>query len=485
MRIHLLAMIPSIALAGTPLHVAPLRTTASMETLELPGRESLGLLGLSSTVDLGPFYIGPGLYGAARGQRGGLFTFGLEGGGRWRPRPDSPLELEAGIFLGGGGGAGAPRQGGGLMVRPHLTASYGWRSLRVGAGLSRVRFPNGGIDSTQATFSVALVTDHLWSSAGGRTGSYAGPAAWVPSGFALYLARLEPAAGAHTRSGALQPALTLAGCALSRDLSAGWFRYVAVAGAGGGSSSGYAQALVGLGHRVPLGGHFGLEARVGAGIGGGGDLDTGGGFLVSAEGAFTLDLGSWRTSAGFGLLRSPAGAFEGRGLAFRVARRFSSPLPTEGGRPLLDADLSQWRVSSGWLSYRWAQRSHGGPGVIQLITLRADLALNEAWYLSGEAGSAVAGGSAAYSTGLAGVGRQSRAWHHLRFFLEGAVGAGGGGSLSTGGGLLASIRAGGRLELPSGLGLDASIGRVRAPGGRLDCTTLGASLHWRMGVPAR
>ncbi|HEU4951241.1 MAG TPA: hypothetical protein VFT46_04780, partial [Holophagaceae bacterium] len=37
------------------------RTTLSAETLRLPGRESLGLAGITSTADLGPAYLGPGL----------------------------------------------------------------------------------------------------------------------------------------------------------------------------------------------------------------------------------------------------------------------------------------------------------------------------------------------------------------------------------------------------------------------------------------
>jgi hypothetical protein len=119
---------------------------------------------------------------------------------------------------------------------------------------------------------------------------------------------------------------------------------------------------------------------------------------------------------------------------------------------------------------------------VQIMTLRADRELSPGFYLSGEAGSATGGsggGTGGYSTGLAGVGCETAVWFHQRLFLEGALGAGGGGGVGSGGGLLASLRTGWRLEWPSGLGLDATVGKVRAARGDLDSTTYGLGLHLR------
>ena len=470
-------------LAGGP-QTIPLRTTFRAETLRLPGDEGLGLLGLSGTADFGSFYLGPGLYGAARGDRGGLFTFGLEGGVRGRPWESVPLELDAGLFVGGGGGAAAP-QGGGLMLRPHVGAAFALGRFRIGAELSRVRFPSGGIDSTQAAITVAFTTDHLWAPESAWGDPFQGPVHWGGRGFEGEALKAEPSSRARTRGGGIQPAFDLAGFALSKDLPGPFSRFLSVDGAASGSSSGYAQAVAGLGLQAHIAGPLGVEARFGAGLGGGGGVDTGGGFLISGEGAFTLSTKHWRASAGLGFLRAPGGSFESRTVAIRLSHRLSVPLPWKGGEVLATFDLAHWRVGSGLLVYRHAQRQGGNAEPLQVMTLRADRLLKGGFYLSGEAGSATGGGAGGYSTGLAGLGWQTPTFARQRLFLEGAAGAGGGGGLRSGGGFLTSFRAGWRLDLPLGLELDAAIGKVRAPRGDLDTPTYGLGLHLRFAALER
>ena len=129
--------------------------------------------------------------------------------------------------------------------------------------------------------------------------------------------------------------------------------------------------------------------------------------------------------------------------------------------------------------YRDAARADGGSGTVQMMTLRADRMLGKGFYLSAEAGSATGGGAGGYSTGLAGLGWQTPTLARQRLFLDAAVGAGGGGGIRTSGGLLASVRGGWRAELPLGLGLEASAGRVRARKTGLDSATYGMALSFR------
>ncbi|MBS1767563.1 MAG: hypothetical protein JST05_09210 [Acidobacteria bacterium] len=482
-RLPVLALLLAAPLlAGDGIQAIPLRTTLRAESLRLPGDESMGLIGLSTTADFGGFYLGPGLYGAARGQRGGLFTFGLEGGYRARPFPR--MELEAGLFIGGGGGAAAP-QGGGLMLRPHAGFAFVLGRARLGADLSRVRFPNGGIDSTQAALTFAFTTDSLWAPEGGTGDTFTGAVDWRGHEWEGSLQAVHPATAARTRSGGAQPAFDLAGFRLSSDLGGPLFRYLAVDGAARGSSAGYAQVVGGLGLRARLLGPVGVEARAGLGLGGGGDTDTGGGFLLTGDAALTARFGGWRASAGLGYLKAPGGTFAGKGLFLRLAHRIEAPKPEADGGAIGTFDLSGWRFGSGLLVYRHAQRTAGGDGTIQAITLRADRMLVDGFYLSGEAGSATGGGAGGYSTGLAGAGWQTPPFARQRVFLEVAAGAGGGGGLDTKGGLLLSARAGWRLDLPHGLGLEASAGKVRAPRGALDSTTYSAGLSLRFNAPER
>lgn len=484
MRRLLLGTASTLLMAGGLPEELPLRTTLRAETLRLPQNEAMGLLGLSGTAAFGPWYVGPGVYGAARGQRGGFFTFGLEGGGRGQPFPDLPLELEAGVFVGGGGGAAAP-QGGGLMLRPHLGAGVVLGSARLGLDLSRVHFPNGGIDSTQVALTLAFTSRRLWLPEAPTRQPFEGPVRWGERSLELEFLRVEGTSVARTRSGGAQAPLSLAGFASARDLSGPWFTYLVAHGATGGSSAGYAQALGGLGLRMPLTGPLGLEARLGAGLGGGGDLDTGGGFLVGGEGALTLGTGAWRGTAGLGFLRAPGGAFAGRTATLRVSHRFATARPWAGGEALATFELDHWRAGSGVLIYRQARRTSGAAGAVQLITLRADRLLSRGFYLTGEAGSGTGGGAGGYSTGLAGVGFETPALARQRLFAELALGAGGGGGLATGGGRLTSCRVGWRLALPQGLGVDATVGKVRGPRGGLDATTLGLGLHVRFQALSR
>jgi hypothetical protein len=481
MKALLLATVSTLLLAEGPPEVIRLRTTLSAESIRLPQRETLGLVGLSSTADLGPVFLGPGLYGAVRGVRGGFFTFGLEGGLRGQPFPSLPLEWNGGLFVGAGGGGAAP-QGGGLMLRPHAGAALVLGNVRLGADLSRVTFPNGGINSTQAALTLAFTSDHLWLPTGSWGTVFAGPVNWEARRLDFEVLRVESPGTVLRVNGINHEPMELGGLSLSRDLRGPWFRFLSVDGAMRGSSSGYAQALAGLGVRSPQTALFGLEARLGAGMAGGGGVDTGGGFIFSGEGAVTVGRAGWRASAGLGFIRAPAGQLDSRMVTIRVTHRTSIPVPSAEGGALQGVDFSDWRVGSGVLVYRRAPRSFRQDAEVQIMTLRADRELSPGFYLSGEAGSATGGGgggTGGYSTGLVGLGCETSMWAQQRLFLEAGLGAGGGGGLRSGGGLLASLRTGWRLELPLGLGLDATVGKVRAPRGDLDSTTYGLGLHLR------
>src|SRR5689334_1111257 len=94
------------------------RTRLGAEHIRLPGGERLGLVGLTELVSVGhEWWVGPGVYGAMTGRRGGLFVPGAEVA--WSHPFNDWLALDTGLFAGGGGGGNAP-VGGGLMLRPHV-----------------------------------------------------------------------------------------------------------------------------------------------------------------------------------------------------------------------------------------------------------------------------------------------------------------------------------------------------------------------------
>ncbi|MDE2158816.1 MAG: hypothetical protein KGJ30_07825, partial [Burkholderiales bacterium] len=132
----------------------PIATSFGFETVRLPQGEHMGLAGGTLLFDIGSDWaVGPAVYGAASGRRGGLFVGGVELQHRWQ-LADS-VSLAAGLFAGGGGGAAAP-VGGGLMLRPAVTL---WKdlgpTLQAGLSWSSVRFPSGQIASQQVGLALA------------------------------------------------------------------------------------------------------------------------------------------------------------------------------------------------------------------------------------------------------------------------------------------------------------------------------------------
>ena len=134
--------------AEPSIRAIPTSTMLGFERIKLPQGERLGLVGTSvlfeATDSLG---VGPVVYGAATGERGGFFVGGIEAQHRLALRPG--LALATGLFAGGGGGGGAP-VGGGLMLRPAATLLWDIGStLQAGLSWSMVKFPSGQIDSRQ------------------------------------------------------------------------------------------------------------------------------------------------------------------------------------------------------------------------------------------------------------------------------------------------------------------------------------------------
>jgi hypothetical protein len=76
---------------------APAFGRIGYETIDLPGGEKMGLVGLSYLVQAREgLCLGPAVYGAASGQRGGFFTIGAEAA--LCTRLYGPLNLVAGLY---------------------------------------------------------------------------------------------------------------------------------------------------------------------------------------------------------------------------------------------------------------------------------------------------------------------------------------------------------------------------------------------------
>ena len=452
----------------------------SFERVKFPGNEEVGLLGTSYLVDVGDtggWSVGPAVYGAITGQRGGFFTFGAEAA--WHQRLIGPFGVEVGLYAGGGGGSGAP-QGGGLMLRPH--ADLLWETGRYALGLSvaKVKFPNGQIDSTQWGLVLDLATDFNFvparrletsALAGGRTG--------------MGFDRFQIVGGVYrTRSGGL----LLAGTPMPRNIGTigvraeqqwGGNTYWGLEASGAAQSgvAGYAEYLGTFGlEGEAIRDHLNVGARLALGMAGGGGIRVGGGLLAKAS-VYSIvrlsnDIG---VSIEAGVASAPRGDFRAASLSAALIWALDSP--EGGGMPSRPVRTD---ISGGVEEFN-AARNDGSTRVLRADVLKIDRFLSSNFYVSGQVHSAISGGAGGFSAALLGAGWMQPLtlhWHAGAELLAGA--AGGGGVDSHGSIVQPTVYAG--FQITPAVALRVGAGHVKALRGPIGATVVNALLTVSYGV---
>jgi hypothetical protein len=470
---HALALLPFLALGFGPLHAQqalrseslPTSVMLGAERVGLPGGESMGLIGASLLFDAGNDWgLGPAVYGAASGRRGGFFVGGIEVQRRWAVAKD--WTLAAGLFAGGGGGAAAP-VGNGLMLRPALTLLKDVGSdFQAGVSWSSVRFPDGHIVSNQLGLILAWRGDFRHY-AGGRPGDRVGSGQPTGLGFDRIVAtfgRYELTDGSGRR-------FNLAGARAERRTNTDGLTWgIEAAAAASGDAAGYmevlgtaAWSLAPLPDAAPS---LRLGMRGAAGLGGGGAVPTGGGVL----GKVTATL-EWRPAAGWtvgaeaGRVHGANGPLRGRHAHVWVGIDLE---PGLDGRGANDASVVQTEWSAALQHHARSVRKDGSRRALDTIGLKLNRYVGTNLYLSGQAHSAFGGGAGAYSIGLIGIGWSNDFRSRQRLGAEVLVGAAGGGGIETSGGAIVQglLWAGGKTSPTSEWRVGA--GLMRARGGGLD-----------------
>ena len=421
------------------------------ETLHLPQGERMGLLGGSILFEVGGDWgIGPAVYGAATGRRGGFFVGGIELQRRWAL--GSGFTLATGLYAGGGGGAGAP-VGDGLMLRPALTLLKDLgASLQAGLSLSSVRFPSGQIDSTQLGLTLAWRSEFLhFTSAGGDAGSSPTIAPGKVAG--LGFDRMSATVSTYDLNRDSRQRIRLAGARAERRTNIDGFTWglEAMAAAQGGAA-GYMELLgTGAFSIAPLSAAlpaWRVGVRLNAGLAGGGALLTGGGLIGKATATTELSLApGWTLGAEFGSVRARSA------LQARMAQAWLGvdlePGLDERSSPAGKLVRTEW---IGAVQHHTRELRTGGTRQpLDTIGLKLNRYVGDHFYLSGQAHSAFAGGAGAYSVGLAGAGIATSARAALRLGIEVLVGATGGGGVQTfGGGVAQGLLWAGWSPSPTG-----------------------------------
>jgi hypothetical protein len=467
---------------------------ATTESVELPGGEKMGLLGLDLLFDVNDsLRLGVGTYGAVRGEHGGFITLGLVGEAHQRLSPN--WLARAGLFVGAGGGRGGyTLSGGGLMLRGDVGLSYETgRYGNFGFGVSHVQFPSGVIHSTQPylqyDYPFFSLLNPGWSTAAITGNARPGDAA-VPvrsTEFALVTRTYKiPSSVVRDDGLAQHSSMQLLGVEWLSYLDQHWFLKLESEGAMGGQSNGYMQILAGGGYRYALSDSMAVKLHAAAGPAGGGGVDTGGGLLLDAGISLSQKL-SMRTALelSLGEVHAPSKSFNATSLGVKLNYQFGLPDVSEQAlswSALSGFDATKLRARVTNQTYFKAAPLWRNRSVDQSVSnlgVQVDYFVSPNWFLTGQGLAAYAGDAGAYMTGQVGVGLQQAL--SQRWFVEGEalLGAAGGGGLAVGGGLVGQGKAAIGYRLSNALSLLASAGRVAALKGDFRANVAGMALVYQ------
>ena len=458
----------------------PVEVRYTVETARVDQRVRMGMAGLHLLRPIGEHgFGGVSVFGATLGDRGGFFGWGLTGGARWR---NGPWQAEAGLFAGGGGGSPG-WVGGGLMLRPHAELALDLGSLRLGVGVTQLRFPNGNVRSTQPYASLGWTGQGLFGPASGvaSTDSQRWLAQAMPSETAATMGRYSFGGRSVRRDGlGAGPPLQHGGLVFRRDLSAEigsvqpyWL--LSMAGALTASYAGYAELLVGAGLRWAPAVAPWLSLRAEATIGSGGAgaaADTGGGSLRKLLAGASWQFGAGLTVSAMAGRTTSRGPFAADELRLELGWRGWDVVP--GERRASNAAPSRlawvpWSLASGVILQGRMARDDGSTKALSLTTLRLERALDSHWRLTGQAAIALTGQAGGYATGQLGLAwltseRPASPW---RFGVGASAGAAGGGGVRVGGGWVGEAQLLTRWAVAPNWAVQADAGWLRGRDGGL------------------
>lgn len=454
------------------------------ENITLPGNESMGMLATTYLIEVTPsLYMGPAAYGAISGRRGGFFTAGAEVA--WHRKLAPRLEMQTGVYAGGGGG-GAAMVGGGLMIRPHVDILWLFNGYSAGVSASNVRFPNGHINSYQIGVMFSANSDFSYTNT-----SHVGQSLHNSSRGGVGFDRVIITAGSYkpgnntiNNSGVIDSSdIGYAGFRMERFLSPSMYWGIEAAGAASGKAAGYAEYLGTLGAELPIwDDYFAIGARLASGMGGGGSVSVGGGFLNKLSAYATANLSrNTHLSLEGGYATAPNGNFRAK----YGSANFTWDLdhPGASGRGAVIAG-NEWAF--GLEHYFDAAYNDGSKRDLDAVTIKLNRYLNNSIYLTGQAHSAYRGDSGGYSVGLFGAGyRTQKIFSRLSAGAEMLIGAAGGGGLNTSGGAIMQPMAYLGMDLTDLLGIKLSAGRVKSFKGALNSKVVDLSVNFSFGTSSR
>ena len=462
----------------------PATVKLGFESIKLPAGQSMGMVGTTYLIEALPgIYLGPAGYGAISGQHGGFFTAGGEID--WQKTLVSRLSFQTGLYAGGGGGGGSWSNlwGGGLMLRPHADLLWDFGGIKAGITASRVSFSQGGnVHSNQLGVTLAVDTNFNYTSPGyvahqsditGRQGF----------GFDRVIATAGsyfPVSGANKNDGTPLPNhIAYAGTRLEQFINPNLYWGIEGAGAASGGVAGYAEFLSTFGIEKKIFTNTTIGSRVSLGMGGGGGVSVGGGFLAKAATYLTYDLtDALHLNVEGGYAAAPDGNFRAGFASGNVVLDLDHPFKA---REAPRTTENEFIVGSA--RYFNAKPKLSDDHSIDLVTIQLNRYLSDSLYLTGQLYSAYNGNAGSYAAGLLGVGCRSAPV--LTNLVVGAEMLMGVAAVHAGGNTVVQPMAFVEYKWTKELGLNVSAGQVRSWSGELNTTVLNVGLSFDYGAVSR
>lgn len=447
---------------------------------------NMGLAGVHYNIWLNKsVYGGLGFYGSIHGTRGGLFTLGANLG--IKTNLSEYLFLDTGFHIGGGGGASAP-DGGGAFIMPHANLGYQFKNFSAFAGYSAINFfDKGNINSQQLNIGLQIPVsfDHasFTSKEKKHTFNTLKTTNWNQTSnrisLLFHLNNLSVTGNSQNIGGSnlVGNTIRLAGFELNSYISDHWFVFFRADGAYHGIPAGYMDILFGGGYHLSFNNNSThIISKFGIGAGGGGGVDTQGGFLISPD--ISLEQKMYKDlylSINKGYLLTPNSHFTastyGIGLKYYA---HTNGILSKGNTVFTKAKFKGIQITIQQEMYFNAKRGSNPTENLQQISLQGNLFLNKYIYVAGQTSFANFGNAGAYAEGIVGLGINSKPILHKKItaFAQLLGGAAGGGDISTGQGFIIKPNIGINYDLNDKLSIRASVGKVTARGGKLNSTSI-------------
>ena len=426
---------------------------------------------------------GLGFYGAVGGIRGGFFTLGINAG--IQKRITENLFIDTGFHFGGGGGAGAP-DGGGAFILPHLNLGYDFKHFSTTAGYSYINFfDKGAIKSSQFNVAIQIPLSFELTSFKEREKSFSidnlKNSSWDQkinrASLLVHLNNLSVSKGNLKGK-----TIRLAGFEFNSYLNNNIFFFVKADGAYHGIKAGYMDILLGGGYHLSMNkNRTNILAKFGVGAGGGGGVDTKGGFLIYPDISIEQKLfDNIYASINKGYLMSPDSHFSSSTLGFGLKYYLDKDGIKSKEKSFTTAKFKGLEVIIKQDFYLNAARDTGINQNMHQISMQFNFFLNKYVYGTGQTSFANFGDAGAYAEGIVGLGVQSNTFFNntTSLFVQALAGAAGGGGISTGQGLIVKPSAGVNYKLTNKLKLRAGLGYIKARGGSLSSNFLNFGISY-------